>query len=67
MLSAPNGMPRRATLGMHAMPPGYELWVDEDGYYWWHHNGPPWRQSEPSWDKWWVWKNARADAKQNGK
>jgi len=64
MLNAPNGYvwqcPR--AVAPHGMPDGYELWRDEDGYYWWHH-GASNRESELFVDRWQCRREAVADQK----
>lgn len=63
MLIAPNGDVRRCdgALGKAKMPDGYELWRDEDGYYWWHHTASG-RESVMHWSRWAVRKGAVLDA-----
>jgi len=63
MLNAPNGSvwPCPRAVSPHSMPDGYELWRDEDGYYWWRHIASD-REGPVHHDRWWVRRDAIADA-----
>lgn len=68
MLNAPNGsvwVANRAVLP-HGMPKDYDLYRDEDGYYWWHH-GPTDREGPLHHDRWWVRRDAIEDEKRQSK
>lgn len=59
MLNACHGMPERCehSLGRAKMPEGYELWRDEDGYYWWYDTDTK-MESEFDWNRWRIRRGA---------
>jgi len=62
MLNAPNGHVQicNRAVAPHRMPDGYDLYRDEDGCYWWHHQ-PTDREGPMHHDRWWVLCDALAD------
>lgn len=49
------------SIAPHKMPAGYSLYRDEGGYYWWHHDETD-REGPMHHDRWWVRRDAIADA-----
>ena len=51
-----------ASLGVQYMPDGYSLMLDADGMYFFWMDRATGRQSVPTWDKWAVYRGAKAVA-----
>ena len=51
-----------ASLGIQKMPDGYSLMIDADGMYFFWMERATGRQSVTVWDKWAVYRGAKADA-----
>ena len=51
-------------LGIQRMPAGYHLMLDGDGMYFYWLREADGAESVIHWDKWAVWRGARADAEQ---
>ena len=49
-------------LGFQTMPDGYSLMLDADGMYFFWIERATGRESVPTWDKWAVYRGAKADA-----